>query len=183
MSIDESIRQWIFSKLSTTVSSLGHLPPCPFAREALLKNKIQILTPPTSLVFSTVFENLNNFPMTSSTTEMIVIACNPDEETQPQSVQDFVWKMRDTFYLKNLWLLYDHPDLPETLGELSFNHGQFLLFMIQKLSTLCEASQELLKTDYYSLWPKNYFEDVVTLRQQYYEKYLASLAQKEQPRP
>ena len=104
---------------------------------------------------------------------MKVIAVADWQNCSADHVQSVVRRLREMYFKEDLWLLYDHPSLPEVIEGFSFNHGSLLLFMIQKLSHLVRASNDLQQLGYYKNWPKDYYSEVVEHRKKYYEKFLS----------
>lgn len=170
--VNESIKNWVLKNLAVPQSILGDLPACPYASEALLSKQVglQIALPET--VFSVVEEELLQFFQRGKKMSLLVVESGNDVDVQ--KTQEFVRAMRDKYFMQDLWLLYDHPALAESVNELSFNHGHYLLFMVQQLSDLVHASRELKKTSYYHSWDPSYFEEVVGLREEYFNKLSAS---------
>ena len=67
---------------------------------------------------------------------------------------------------KDVVILEDHPDAVETLNGVEMNFRKCGLLLVQKLSKLSTASDQLRENGYYDNWPKENYEDVVAWRQQ-----------------
>lgn len=170
--VQESIKHWVLKSLAVPQSILGGLPPCPFASEALLQKQVTVQLADPELVFSVAEEELRQFFQRGK--KMTLLVVEKGHEVDVQQTQNFVKTMRNKYFMQDLWLLYDHPLLGESVSELSFNHGQYLLFMIQKLSDLIYASRDLKNTNYYQSWDKSYYDEVVGLREEYFNKLKSS---------
>lgn len=168
MNVEESLESWIFKELSAKQKFLGGLPPCPYAAEALINGRISVQETSASEAFNQVIGALETF--FRSTVQVRVIAVPDWKNISAQETRQFVTSCRERFYQNDLWLLYDHPEVSETICDFSFNQGSFLLFMVQKLSDLVLSSQELKKTGYYENWDPQYYSEVVLLREKYYER-------------
>ncbi len=175
MDLNNSIKIWIETRLSSPLSFLGNIPPCPFARDAFFKNKIQIAEATSQTFKDALHLQLMNFNK-DSTTEVSILAVADWQNCDPIEVQLIISSLREKFYSQNLWTLYDHPSLPEVIDGFSLNHGQLLIFMIQRLSSLVAASAELKIRGYYDHWPQDYYNEVVGRRGEYYQRYLAGAA-------
>jgi hypothetical protein len=172
LDLNTSIKTWIETRLSTPLSFLGNIPPCPFARDAFFKNKIQVFDASSQTYKDALNQQLLNFHK-DSTKEMSILAVTDWQNCNPHDVQLAVSNLREKYFSQDLWTLYDHPSLPEVIDGFSLNHGQLLIFMIQRLSTLVAASNELKAHGYYDRWPHDYYNEVVGQRADYYQRYLA----------
>ena len=175
LDLNTSIKTWIETRLSSPLSFLGNIPPCPFARDAFFKNTIQIFEASSKTYEDALNQQLLSFHKDSAT-KMSILAVNDWQNCNPNDVQLFVSSLREKYYSQDLWTLYDHPALPETIEGFSLNHGGLLLFMVQRLSSLVAASNELKAHGYYDRWPHDYYNQVVGQRANYYQRYLAGKA-------
>jgi hypothetical protein len=167
------IQKWVQEKLSLKQSFLNSLPPCPFAAEALLKKEVCIQECTASSVFQNVADTLSQFNRWPQ--KMHIWAVRDWQELSLEEVSRFVGQQRSTYFKNDLWLLYDHPSAKEVVHDFCFNHGDLLIFMIQRLSDLVFAARNLQKSGYYQNWPQEYFEEIFLLRENYYQQYLHSL--------
>lgn len=171
MNLTDSLRTWIDSSLSSPVSFLGNLPPCPFAREAMLNKKIEILSSNSINMENDLVKALNQFPKNKQS-EMQIVAIDDWQNCEVTRVQNLIYNLREKYFRDDIWILYDHPQLSEVIEGFSFNHGSLLLFMIQKLSHLVRASNDLHAIGYYKNWPQAYYAEVVGYRKKYYDRLL-----------
>jgi ABC-type cobalamin transport system ATPase subunit len=165
------IQNWIVNRLSQKQDFLGNLPACPYALESLLNNQLRIADCSVDTIFqevSSCLAEFDNMPF-----KMHVLVCSDWKELELSKVVHFVKTQRDIFYKKDLWLLYDHPDSSEIVQGYNFNQGQVMVFMVQKLSDLVLSAKNLMSKNYYKNWPQEYFEEVVLLRESYYQRYLS----------
>ena len=167
-SIHENIKHWVVNNLSLSQGGFGGLPPCPYASEALLKKQVSLLCILPEDVFEDVEKALRQFSIDEK--KMYLLVIENGFTVDVDQTQKFVKTMREKYFMQDLWLLYDHPALKETVGELNLNHGRYLLFMVQRLSELVQASRDLKKTGYYQSWEPTYFDEVVGLRERYFER-------------
>jgi hypothetical protein len=179
LSIEVGILSWINETLSRRQAFLGDLPPCPYAAEAVLRGQVQISiignessgpSPSFFEVSEQLKARMQDFHKNNFRVEVVAI---PNwKHLSLVEVKYLVQECRDSFFSKDLWVLYDHPLNAEIVQDFSFNHGSLLLFFIQSLSDLVRTSEELEKTKYYDQWPMDYKEKVLGQRTEYYRRFL-----------
>jgi hypothetical protein len=77
----------------------------------------------------------------------------------------FCEKNKDKAKSKDLWLIWDHPDQVNRIGEVQTNNTEYAILLIQPLTELKQYSEKLKKTDYYSFWDKSYYKAIVEDRE------------------
>ena len=163
--LEQSIKEWIETFLNIPSQTLNNLPPCPFARQALISNKIvvQELTPLSHISMKEYFlAEIENYTYHwPKGKEVVVLGCDPKlisaddlEACVDESAEKF---LEDRGYVA----LEDHPDHVESVKDLVFNQGDYALILIQEADKLDKARKILAKQDYYKNWPQEYYEDVV----------------------
>lgn len=135
---ETSLKAW-FKKLSTPSQIFGGMPPCPFAKSALRKNKVEVI-------------DYVDFPqivgyMAKKWNKEVVIFVMQDQSAV--WITDLAEKCNRVY--PEFLFLEEHPDLVEKVGGLHLNSGLVLL-LVQKRNELEEARDELKKTDYYDKW-------------------------------
>ena len=160
------IHEWISKTLSIPNKNLNGLPPCPYAKEAVLNNEISIFYADKNIEDS-VEHTLNQFD--SFKKRAVILSCPPSSLSSKET-SSLVKKLREKFYTNNLWLMYDHPDIEESVADMNFSFEHSLLFFFQKLDDLTIASQALYKKGYYKNWPEEYFNAVFSKREDYFKK-------------
>ena len=171
MKLEAAVREWVHQSLKKRQAFLSNLPVCPYAEEAMDHQQVKIVETDLSGVFSQTLKELDEFSVGPQ--RMTVIGAFGGANMSLSEVQKFVSGCREDWYSRDLWLMYDHPENSEEVSGFSFNHGEILLFMVQRLSELVKASEMLKKQGYYDQWPAEYYERVVGRRQRYFERYLA----------
>jgi hypothetical protein len=66
---------------------------------------------------------------------------------------------------KDLWLIWDHPNQINKINNIKTNNKEYAILLIQGLSELNKYSKRLHKTNYYSFWDKDYYNNIVKNRQ------------------
>lgn len=155
------ISEWILARLSKSEKALNNLPPCPYAKEALLNKDLQIFQAMSSeidLSLSELFERFSEFG------KKVLILCCEANALSLQKTEELVIKHRNQQAPSDFWLMYDHPSEDERVGDVDFSNGRYLLFFVQRLSDLIEKSEDLISAGYYKNWPELYFSQVVKNR-------------------
>lgn len=159
-------KEWVFSSLSTPEPFLNHIPICPYAKDAVLNNRFRLTLCSHNLELF-LRNEIKEFGATSKDVVIFVESALDAEEFETTVI-----RLREECFKDDVWILYDHPALPEIQGNLKFNFDASPVILIQRLSRLVEASKELKKRGYYKNWSKDYEEQVVSLREKFYLKML-----------
>tara|TARA_B100002019_G_scaffold47570_1_gene40192 strand:- start:10970 stop:11425 length:456 start_codon:yes stop_codon:yes gene_type:complete len=135
---ETSLQAW-FSKLTKPSEIFGGMPPCPFAKSAFVKNKVEII-------------NYEDFPqivgyMNKKWTKEVVIFVMENESAE--WVTNLAEKCNKIY--PDFLFLEEHPDLVEEVGGMHLNSGLVLL-LVQKRRELEDAREELRRTNYYDKW-------------------------------
>lgn len=164
--LHKEIEQWILESLSKSHPAFNNFPPCPYAKEALLKNKITIHTiegDAKEFILNAV-ENFESYKV-----EVLVLVDEKNSLTKNQT-QELVKEVREILTPINYWLMYDHPAVEEMVSDFDVSFNKAPLFFLQKLDMLCKKADELEKTGYYKNWDPEYYTRVVTKRKQLLKK-------------
>tara|TARA_B100000424_G_C22768586_1_gene413990 strand:+ start:213 stop:683 length:471 start_codon:yes stop_codon:yes gene_type:complete len=153
----EKIKQWILNFVSQHHSTLEHIP-CPFAKQALITNKINFIQ--TTTVKNTVKDVCDNW---SDDYEVVCVYFDEKIITTEQLSKD-IEELNEYSMPKDIVSLEDHPDDVEIVNGVQMNFGLCGIVLIQRLSKLNKASKILRKQGYYKNWSKQNLEDVVEWR-------------------
>jgi len=156
----EDVGRWILDWVSVPNEKLGHVP-CPFARNALLTDKIawQLCVDANHLHNSLYCLMEQGLPK-----EVVILGCKKENVC----VKDLVAL---TANANQRWLLpsgiialEDHPDDPEIIAGEVMNQGKWALIVVQETAKLNVASAMLQRQGYYSNWTQEQFDEMVTAR-------------------
>lgn len=165
--VEQDIRTWSKEFLEVPSAKLNGLPPCPYAKQAWLDNKVvfSINTGLDGLVKEVADFDQHDY-------EIVVWA----NETLPdvEYLDGFCDGMNEALAVagKDLHLMVFHPDYDATDAGLDFLVGDevtdsdlvYCMVFIQKLSLLDDASLSLEKSGYYSHFPDDVYESLVLHR-------------------
>lgn len=154
---EQHLSNWIINKLSVPQEVLNNLPSCPFAKEALLKQKINFVR---SSDYKKDIDNI--LSAWDSSYEVVIVVCddNIDSLTFANDVNDINSKFVPLGYI----CLEDHIDCKEGFLGLDFNNGKYNIILCQSIPKLSEAADKLKKNGYYKNWPQEYYEAVFAWR-------------------
>lgn len=158
--IREQLKEWINNFVGKPNKLLKNWPPCPFARQALFSNLVEIFFNDNDRdIDSFITSNLYRL----STLEVLIFCIDP-KKIDPVRLSEKIDILNQLLKKYDYVLLEDHPDQPEILNGVSMNFGKCALVLAQKLSKLNDASEELRKIGYYDHWPKENLDYVVNWR-------------------
>jgi hypothetical protein len=82
----------------------------------------------------------------------------------PELLQQQVQDLNHKIMTDDPVILEDHPGAPELINRVSMNFGDCGLVILQKLSGLNRASDQLRNKGYYDVWSSDNLAAVVTWR-------------------
>jgi hypothetical protein len=154
---EEYLKTWIFGFLSTAQPILNGFPPCPYARKALLDNKIKFVR--SEDYTQDVINETTNW---TDEFDVVVFVC-PDTVSKEQFVTDVEY-INSVIMPTGFVVLEDHIDIPEPLGEVDFRNGKYNLILAQRIDKINDASLKLKEKGYYKNWSEDDISAVVAWR-------------------
>jgi hypothetical protein len=156
------VSAWILNWVSKYNTQL-ETTPCPFARQALLTNKVdwhysKSLSDLELKLISVAHKGLSN--------DVLIIGLDPltiRATDLSQTIQIYNNKL---LLPNDIVALEDHPDDVEYVNNVKMNHGNWALILLQNNSKLNSASEILRHQGYYKLWTPEQLDDVVNWRLQ-----------------
>lgn len=157
--IRDQLYHWLENFVEQPHPSLGNWPPCPYARQARITNKMEIVFAESDIL-ATVNDSL---PLLE--TKDVVIVCFDHTRIKAEFLETLVDYFNKDFLMPdNYVVLEDHPDAPEILNGVTMNFGHCGLLLLSKLDVLNGASVQLRSKGYYDHWPKENLDYVVNWR-------------------
>jgi len=157
--IVDSITKWMETFVEVPHPSFGNMPPCPYARQFRMQNKIKIIES-YDAVWDCAFRTAATW---TDEHEAIVIASDKTYISH-SLLSDKVRGLNRRFRHQDLVMLEDHPEDKEYIDSVCMNHGSLVLIVIQRLAQLNRFSQGLRNTKYFHNWSKENLADVVDWR-------------------
>jgi hypothetical protein len=144
----QDLLRWLQAFVERPNSLLGNWSPCPYARQARLENRILIQYAPKSNFATVLSDSLENFD--DHKWDAVVIGTTPDFP-----LEDMIRlraQLRNQFAPHDLWPLFDHPEEADVVNGLRLNNPKYCLGIVQRLSKLVLASEQLKTKGYYDTW-------------------------------
>ena len=165
MTTESKFEVWILDFLSKPSPVFNDLPPCPFAKEAWLQNRvvIQELQEIQNLSISEYFlAELENYSYHwPKGKEVVALVCDPTIITAQQLI-DVQESATENFLADRGYVaLEDHPDNIEKVDNVVLNNGDYAVIFLQPSDKLNKAREILKKKGYYKNWSFSYYQDVV----------------------
>lgn len=150
------LKDWILDFLSTPQKLLNDFPPCPYARKALIDNKIKFYKSQNyNIDVPLLLENWDE--------SYDVLICVVDDVDPDIFVRD-IKEINMLYQKKGFVCLEDHKNIPEKFYDLNFNNGKYNIIVCQKSEKLNDAVKILESKGYYKNWPAKLYNDVVAWR-------------------
>ena len=158
--VKQDVTEWINDFVTKPNKLLNNLPPCPYARRAILEKKVDIRVPEEGTVSYAIADTLQTW---SDELDVVMLIFDPTYYTADM-FSTVVEQANETID-KNFVLLDDHPDNEEVINGVKMNMGKYAIVFVQKTDKLLEGHEYLKKhTDYYGVWSQENLDDVVTWR-------------------
>ena len=142
--------------------AFGNMPPCPYARQARLRDKIDFYQLHDNEPDSNIWTRISNTDFNKL--DVLVVIC-PSTRFSAHEAHKTCRKLNKTFWDDDIVVLEDHPLHKEKVAGVAMSNGKYCLFLVQKRSKLTKFSNTLKKTsDYYKNWKKKELDDVVNWR-------------------
>jgi hypothetical protein len=158
--IVENLIKWMKEFVETPNFLLGNWPPCPYARQARINNKIEIVYSSHDVIPATVEQNLHKLEDKDA-----IVVYFDHKMIQPDALAELVKVYNESFLMpRNYVALEDHPDCVEYVNGVKMNFGECGLLIVSKLDMLNDASDKLREKDYYKHWNQEELDSVVSWR-------------------
>ena len=160
--IEQKLTDWMVNFVEKPHPGLGNWPPCPYARQARLTNKIKIVHADSSCLIDTVEQQLPELEQ-----KEVVVICFDHTKISAQDLEKLIKVYNQQVLIaRNYVILEDHPDAEELVNGVHMNFGHCGLLVIQRLDKLTTASEQLKSKGYYDTWNQAELDQVVTWRSQ-----------------
>lgn len=154
------IATWILDWVSVHNDALN-VVPCPFAKQALMTNKIDFTIAGNVEVLRSLFDMVAQDGLQN---DVLIIGMNKNLIT-PADLSNLVKDANNIVLMPAGYVaLEDHPDDVETVNGVKMNQGTWALVLLQSLDKINQASLILQKQGYYDNWTKEEYDDVVSWR-------------------
>ena len=139
---------WILNFLSKPHEVFDGMPPCPYAKRALLEGKVLV----KHISSQELVLSIQSYKQRFTNNKDVVLICVDPQSITPDELSNLCIST-DEFVL-----LDDHPDSIEEVKGVVLNQGNYAIVFMQRRSQLTAARAELEKTGYYKNFSSSYKE-------------------------
>ncbi len=136
--MNSTLTNWI-KMLTTPSEAFGGMPPCPFAKGAFLRKRVEVIE-------YKEFPQIVGYMAKEWTKEVVIFVIECETAEKVMELAEKCNKIYPEFLF-----LEEHPDLVEVVDGQHLNSGMTLL-LVQKRKELEDARKELKSTNYYDKW-------------------------------
>ena len=159
----QKIQNWINNFVTKPNAVFGNLPPCPFARKAIVDNKVEFQEMVGTTDYATLYQTIFNFDWETKDVLCMIL---PHNHFSAQQTVDTAHELNAYWMKRDIVILEDHPEIKENVQGVTLNNGEYILFLAQSLSKLNHFSKLLETGPYYKNWSKTYLQSVKGFREQ-----------------
>ena len=162
--VERDIRNWSHNFLEVPNVKLNGLPPCPYAKQAWLDNKV-------TFSINTGIDGLIRAVKVFDNHDYDIVVWAEENVIDMHYLDGFVDGMNELLSVSgiDLHLMQFHPDYGAQEAGLDFllQEGvsdpdlEYCMVFVQKLSLLDDAALSLEKSDYYKNFPEDTYEALV----------------------
>lgn len=154
-SIKLKLNQWLVDFVEKPNILLNNWSPCPYARQARLSNQIHV-------VFDSPLEIAQY--ISKLDTHDVVVLCFDHKKYSASQIELFAKHINSILIWRDCVVLEDHPDSEEFINGAKMNFGECGLMILQRLSKLNTAADQLKNKGYYATWSQENLDQVVNWR-------------------
>lgn len=157
--IQQQLQDWLVDFVEKSNPLLDGWAPCPYARKARVNGRFDVK-------FATAdnLEAVINSAAAQLDQRDVVAVCINSDDITAQALEEFVAEQNKKHMPNDVLLLEDHPDAVEMINGVHMNFGPCALVLVQQLSKINEASDQLQKAGYYKHWSQENLDSVVSWR-------------------
>lgn len=149
------VKQWVDDTLSVPSPLFNDLPPCPYSRESMLRNTVDIRCVDAAGLADTLVDIGNGW---DDRYEIILLACEP-QDIAPDALIAVVEGLRPWSEGADIVLFFDHPLNTNPKYRVTSANGKYVFVGIQRLSVFLKAAKPLVKHQYFERTRKQYLVD------------------------
>ena len=157
----EKIKTWISNFVTKPNPVFGNLPPCPFAQKAIIDDKVEFVELDGVADYATMYQRIWDFDFDDK--DVLCMIAEPDQFTMAETVE-LAAELNKYYMQRDIVILEDHPKIKEMVKHVQLNNGEYILFLVQRLSKLNRFAKVLEAGPYYKNWSKSYLRSVKGFR-------------------
>lgn len=168
--IEKDIWDWVTGYLESPHSFYNYkFPPCPFAKAARLKKLVDVRVYSGSGCIKFINQETEDLISDQNVNTRILVF--PHYIRWFYFVKWFVKRLNKKVIPKDYYLQYGKAIKTESKFGGLFKNKSYFIVIINKVSDVVSGHQALLNTDYYKDWSTEHYHDVVTRRQEMFERF------------
>ena len=153
MTAQQQIESWILNFLSKPNSVFNNLPPCPYAKQAWLDGKVEVIETDAKHLEQQICKILETFP---DDKDLVMFVLDPNEVSYEQL--ELISKQ---YKNEKFALLKDHPNECETVKDVVLNNGKYAIIFVQRREELIRTRKELADSGYYDNFDPEYKQEIL----------------------
>jgi len=153
MTAQQQIESWILNFLSKPNSVFNNLPPCPYAKQAWLDGKVEVIETDAKHLEQQICKILETFP---DDKDLVMFVLDPNEVSYEQL--ELISKQ---YKNEKFALLKDHPNECETVKDIVLNNGKYAIIFVQRREELTRTRKELAGSGYYDNFDPAYKQEIL----------------------
>jgi hypothetical protein len=168
--IEQDIWDWVINYIEVENKFYDYkFPPCPYARSARLRGLLDIVAFETGSIKQFINEQTHSLIKDKKFNTRVLVF--PAKVRWYFHIHMHVQNLNKSIIPQNFYAQYGKAIKTQSRYQEWSKNSPYFIVIVNKLSDVLDAHQSLLKTSYYDLWTPKHYNDVVTRRQNLYEKY------------
>lgn len=152
------IQKWI-DYIQIPQSNLDNLPVCPYAKSAIVNNKVQIVSLDNLITVSQLIDSID----VEQYWVTVIYFMNYEYYTIDE-LSGLTKNLNVVFNEQDKIILDNDPRNPFYINGVKTTFDKCYLFLVQSLSDLNQKSDSLKNTTYYKFWDQKGLDEVVNWR-------------------
>jgi hypothetical protein len=157
--LESKLTEWMVNFVEQPHPGLGNWPPCPYARQARIGNKLTVIHSAFGRLVQDVDAHLELL-----TQKDVIVVMFDHRQIDPDMLARLVQAYNTILMPANYVILEAHPDAQEFVNGVKMNFGLCGLLIVSELGKLNTASVQLRSKGYYDHWDQQAMNDVVNWR-------------------
>jgi len=174
--IVREMMEWSNTALNTPHPFFNNLPPCPYAKQAWLEDRVAVIFKYENN-YQTLYSTISQFQDIFDVAIIVDMENKLDNEDFHTYLDGLNLAIAEGFFIdRDIWLMGFHPEdeMSEFEEDVPFEplvDNQYSLIFVQRLSKLQEAADKLSKKGYYDGYEDGYdAKDIFELRKKLYRR-------------
>ena len=156
---EQKLIEWMINFVEKPHPGLGNWPPCPYARQARVNNKLKII----QSSFGNLVQDVDAHLAALEEKDVFVVMFD-HTQIDPEMLTNLVKAHNAILMPADYVILEDHPDALEFVNGVNMNFGHCGLLIVSQLSKLNTSADQLKAKGYYDHWDHSALDNVVNWR-------------------